>query len=836
MRTPVLSRALTVTTVIGLTFGLALSRPAHPGPSSAAGTATLAPHTPLRLLAAGVPAAGTPVYTETFSHQDASSAAISVLDYNGGADAANQTYTADPQWTPAGGQCDGWILNGSSPLATSDAGCLHNQPSAWNGLQSLAKQLGLAQGQTAAQATANQALAEYTNAASGAIAAGTEFKTVNASAIPAVAGHYYAVSAYFAETNCNASHASETFSLLINGSATVLGTGLDPCGTATSGTQVSRLQSGAIQIPAGTTASLGLSLYNATATGLGNDVAFDLPQILDVTPTVDKSFSPTLVAPGQTSVLTLTVTNTSELMAKSDWGFVDTLPSGLTLADTTFGGTCTQVSGTAFSTTGTAGGSTITVKGGDLAKGASSCTITAHVTSATEATYTNSPTSNMTLTGLLPGAPATVRFASPRIRLVKALGTARVRAGDQFTMALRTGSPTGTIVSNQTNATTAGSGSTVTPGTGTTGTYVATGTTTYYLTEAAAGGAILALYNGSLTCTDSSGLSTGLPQGQAFLGSTSITPVAGADITCTVTNSAVPPTIRLVKALDGSRIADTDEFTVAIHTGSGSGPIVNSTSSSTTTGTGNTVTSGTGTTGTYTATAGTTYYLDEAAAGTTTAATYGRRITCTDANGVQAGLPANLALTGAYALTPVAGASISCTLTNKATRQDVLLRKVGTDGAGSTITLTGSQWQLQTDASGAPGTTIAGGVAPVPGQSGEFVMTGLTPGGYWLTETQAPDGYTLLAQPVAFTVGTDGSVTVPRASAATLAIGTAATGQPELTVHDVGVFTLPHAGGHGARAFGFAGIGLLVLAGAAVVLGGRRRTRRTRTPGRRVKR
>ena len=43
----------------------------------------------------------------------------------------------------------------------------------------------------------------------GAIAAGTEFKTASASAISAIPGHYYAVSAYFAEINCFAGAHSE---------------------------------------------------------------------------------------------------------------------------------------------------------------------------------------------------------------------------------------------------------------------------------------------------------------------------------------------------------------------------------------------------------------------------------------------------------------------------------------------------------------------------------------------------------------------------------------------------------------------------------------------------
>lgn len=788
---------------------------------------------------AGVPQPGTPVYTEDFSNQNATAGAISILNYTGGAAAANETYTADTPYTPAGNQCNGWILNSLTPLPSSDGGCTNNQPAGWGQIQQMALQLGLAQGQTAAQAANNQALSEYTNAPSGAIAAGTEFKTLQNNAIPAIPGHYYAVSAYFAEVNCPAARASETFSLIINGTPTVLSTGLNPCTDITKYyPQIQKLQSAAYQIPIGTTASLGLSLYNATASGSGNDVAFDLPQIVDVTPIVDKSFSPALVEPGQTSVLTLTITNTTDLMAKTDWGFVDTLPAGLTLANNTFGGTCAQKAGAAFTRTGAAGGSTITVTGGDLALNETSCTVTANVTSATEKTYTNSPTQNMTLTGLIPGDPGTVQFLAPRIKLVKDLGSARVKAGDQFNVAIRTGSGTGTVVSSSANAATQGTGSTVTSGSGTTGTYVASSTKSYFLTESGVAQTDLSLYDATLTCVDSTGRTTGLPTNVAYTGSNSITPAVGADITCTLTNKAVPPTIKVTKALDGARAANTDQFRVAIHTGSATGPVVNATANDTTTGSGSTVTSGTGTTGTYTAAAGTAYYLTEAAAGTATLANYARTITCTDSTGVQTGLPTNASLGAAWQITPAAGARISCTITNKATRADVYLHKVGTGQGGSTVSLDGSQWQLQADANGAPGAPVTGGVQAISGQTGEFRMTGLLPGTYWLTETTAPSGYTLLAQQVRFTVAADGIVTLVGGSTPAVSLGSTAGGDPEITVHDTRALTLPLAGGSGPQPFALVGLLLLVVAGAVSLIlwrrsgsgtdpGGRVRTGRT---------
>ena len=66
------------------------------------------------------------------------------------------------------------------------------------------------------------------------------------------------------------------------------------------------------------------------------------------------------------------------------------------------------------------------------------------------------------------------------------------------------------------------------------------------------------------------------------------------------------------------------------------------------------------------ATPGATYTLTGAAAGTTVLSGYSAALTCTDANGVQTGLPAKAAFSGSAAITPVAGADVACILTNTA--------------------------------------------------------------------------------------------------------------------------------------------------------------------------
>lgn len=279
--------------------------------------------------------------------------------------------------------------------------------------------------------------------------------------------------------------------------------------------------------------------------------------------------------------------------------------------------------------------------------------------------------------------------SKPTITFTSALSGARANTGDQFNAGVYTGSAGGTLVSSAIKATTMGSGSSVTAGTGTTGAYQSTSGTAYYLTENAAGTTNLAQYTKLITCTDANRQQTGLPTDQPYTGTLSITPVPGAAISCVLTNAATLPTLVLVKALGGPRALSTDQFTVAIRTGSVTGAVVNSAANSTTTGTGSSITTGSGTTGTFTAATGTTYYLTE-----TGPSNYTSAITCTDANGIQTGLPSGVSLGTGYALTPAAGAALACTLTNTGTPVNLSLTKtnptqltVGTPG-NYTLTVT----------------------------------------------------------------------------------------------------------------------------------------------------
>ena len=248
----------------------------------------------------------------------------------------------------------------------------------------------------------------------------------------------------------------------------------------------------------------------------------------------------------------------------------------------------------------------------------------------------------------------------PSITLKKNV-VARYATGDQFGLSI-----TGGGLSAGNTATTSGTANGVQSAVA--GPVPAVASTAYTLTETASGTTNLANYVTSYACIDTANGNAPITTAPVTTDSFTVTlptptGALGQGVVCTFTNTSVP-TLQVTKALGGARLAATDQFTTQIRTGSATGTVVNSTTNSTTTGTGSTVTAGTGTTGVYTGTVGTTYYVTEAAAGTTTLFNYTPLITCTDANGLQTGLPTNAAFPGSYAITPVAGASISCTLTN----------------------------------------------------------------------------------------------------------------------------------------------------------------------------
>jgi uncharacterized repeat protein (TIGR01451 family) len=369
----------------------------------------------------GVPQSSSPIYAEDFQNRPGATPIVRLTGYTG---ATGQRYTAAPGWLQA---CNGWIASAAQPVnaAAQVTDCGESQGS-WNQSQRLAQAIGMYHGQTAVQAQSNFAQTAYT--AAPAPGAGlVEFQT--ATNIPFVATNRFVnFSVDVAAMNCaTASAPLLQFSLLNSaGAATNVGSVIDGCsstatfsppalGVATNTTATSvrvgtYTSNGAILFSG---SSVGVRMVNNNGAASGNDHTFDNIRILDVTPQLDKSFSPTTRITGQTSTLTLTITNTSELAAKNGWSFTDTLPTGLRVAG--------AASTTCPSPTLTApvGGGSVALTA-NLSAGMASCTVTVPVTSTTAGTYTNGP-SNITSAGLNPPAAASVTFAAPApaISLVK---------------------------------------------------------------------------------------------------------------------------------------------------------------------------------------------------------------------------------------------------------------------------------------------------------------------------------------------------------------------------------------------------------------------------------
>ncbi len=479
------------------------------------------------------------------------------------------------------------------------------------------------------------------------------------------------------------------------------------------------------------------AVTGATPTGIFTNVG---PIFIAPRPTAAVSFLPSSVASGATTTLTYNLGNTTGYPMTLTSAFSNTLPAGMTIVGASPGGTCTGVTATTGSNTVAMANGTQIPNGG--------CTITVSVASSAVGTRTVSvPAGAFAVDGGLTNAATSANLTvtpSPTLSVSKSLPSARASAADQFDLAIRTGSASGAVVAS---GTTSGSGTTATGGTGT---FTGVTGTAYTITEAmtSGSGSVLGQYASTITCTDSAGVTAGLPNNAVFNQATGYTTpalAANAQLSCTIANTPRAPTLRLTKALSNNRVSATDQFTVQLRAGSISGSVVNATANSTTTGTGSTVTAGTGTTGTFAATPGTTYVLSEVGAGATLLSRYQGSLTCTDASGFQIGLPSAQAFDPAtgFAITPVAGATINCVLTNSLAPGVYRLQKNLPNGRADPTDqfemriLNGVGPSIVASATtGGTGTTVTGGVASVT--NGPTLVT--------FTEVMAPGSASVISQ------------------------------------------------------------------------------------------
>ena len=147
--------------------------------------------------------------------------------------------------------------------------------------------------------------------------------------------------------------------------------------------------------------------------------------------------------------------------------------------------------------------------------------------------------------------------------------------------------------------------------------------------------------------------------------------------------------------------------------------------------------------------------------------------------------------------TRVTGDSTNKTLTLTNQLQDAKYNLVITkqDAQDAGIKLGGVEFKLEKlDDSGAYD-TIKTCVTGSDGENqGKCSFTSLTPGSYRLTETKTAEGYTLLAEPIEFTLTADGQCRRDGAAFGTVTPDTSGVYNIALTIYNRKGFTLPHTG------------------------------------------
>ncbi len=340
-----------------------------------------------------------------------------LLAYKGAAP-AGQMYTADSLYQMSANQCNGIVTSFSQAPGSTVMIAACSDHGNWNNLQQMAEVAGRYQGQSAAAARNNHVMAMLT--ANGTFPAGAiAFRTATNIAQSA-SSRFLTARTDVVATFCSSGFVAPLLRFsLINDAGTELPistTAINPCVGGQSFNTTPIGVSGPQTAVAQTVTSPGALLFSGTSVGfvlhndqtgsMGNDSSIDNAQIIDVTPQLDKAFSPASIQLGQVSRLTMTITNTTDLLRKQGWSFTDNLPAGLVVegnASTTCPGTNVQAA---------AGGSTVTVSNGDLAQGAAFCEVSLDVRPTATGSFTNGP-SNLSLIGLNQPATLAVLAVAP---------------------------------------------------------------------------------------------------------------------------------------------------------------------------------------------------------------------------------------------------------------------------------------------------------------------------------------------------------------------------------------------------------------------------------------
>lgn len=411
-----------------LTIGVLIGALAVPFGTNTPDTAVAAPGDP------GEPAAPIVVYDEGFENAPDTGFPVLLTNY---VSSVGGTYTAAAPWSSYP-NCNGFIM---STTNTQSPGSCGNETGGFLSLRKLAYALGTVNSSTSPNLNSVNAAYTYNNAPDNAV----QFETVTPIQLN-TPSRYLTFSVNAAATNCFSFHPRMQFYVKnsSSGAESALGGVIDPCSDPRSrvlstggltGGSTQPYRGGSFPASASfvtTSSSIGIVMRNLTGTGAGNDGAFDDIRILDVTPSLDKSFSTPNIS--GVSTLTFTVTNTSELASKLGWSATDNLQPGLVVTSpSNASSTCSNGSVTAAPGTGTI------ALAGDIAAGVAFCTFTVDVAPASTPTleapqnYQNCAADLSPVVGLdPPSSCATVTFfAPPELQIEKTTSaTAGSRAGD----------------------------------------------------------------------------------------------------------------------------------------------------------------------------------------------------------------------------------------------------------------------------------------------------------------------------------------------------------------------------------------------------------------------
>jgi uncharacterized repeat protein (TIGR01451 family) len=348
----------------------------------------------------GVPDAPSVLFGEDFENNPAQ-AVVGLTSYTGPAP-LSQTYATDPAWSPDPHSCNGWITAFTTPGIC--------EATASGNVQLMARKLGIFAGDPTPDD--NHVVSAYTHEGHDPGANKVELETVKPIAVPA-GSRFLVFSADAAETNCAvAGNQPALFAFFLLSGSSEIPLAAAPSNVCTKGGDLGdtvrggRITSDGSVLFSGT--ELRLRMRNAQGSGFGNDHAFDNILVSDASPQLDKAFGSSSITQGNGTALTFTVTNTSELTAKTGWSFTDTLPAALKVADPT-GSATTCPAGVV---TAAAGGQSIKATG-NLDAGQTSCTVTVNVVGAQLGTASNGA-AQLTTVGLRePAKPSTLTIAAP---------------------------------------------------------------------------------------------------------------------------------------------------------------------------------------------------------------------------------------------------------------------------------------------------------------------------------------------------------------------------------------------------------------------------------------